>query len=98
MMTRTCLLAAFILCGLIAFLPAQDIPVPTEQAVDACSIIGAAIANSDAWETGDVLIRLTDSFDNVSTDAEKPVGTVFSRTDYLRFQFDNQSGMHLRIM
>ena len=71
---------------------AQPEESPTERAVNECSIFGVAKANAMAWRSGDVLLRVTHSFDNVEFVPDgNSTGAVFESVIYCRLMFDYES-------
>lgn len=71
----------------------------SEADIEACSALGVVVANAEAWVRGDVLLEISDTFDNVKpgdgTAAESIHGVAYSKRRYHRFRFDQESGQFL---
>lgn len=68
-----------------------------EKDIQQCRVLGVAIDNAEALTRGDVLIKLTETFDNVKTDSEfGSVGAVYSGRKMSRFSFDFMEGRFLQ--
>ncbi len=65
-------------------------PAPvSEEDVKRCSVLRVALANAEAWSSGDVLVEVNDSFDNVALDDPKgPLGAAYTKRERFRFVFD----------
>lgn|GEM_PF-1018771 len=55
----------------------------------ALSLFDSVVANADAWQTGDVLVKYTNDFDSVgATDQQQPKGVSISEECHVRTLFD----------
>ena len=73
-----------VLLGTPNWLCAQEL-----SAIDACSIFDVAKFNAESWESGDVLVRIVKSFDNVDVDGKgNPKGAQQEDEMFYRLKFD----------
>jgi len=55
----------------------------------ASTFFGAAATNADAWESGDVLVKLTSEFESLNADSNgEPIGVIIQKEQFIRIIFD----------